>query len=146
MRWSPSQAFYKPNPHKLNAHTDPLSITGTGMERALRNSWLKDMQDRMMVPHFRAGDFGEGFLEGLRHCDAYLRQPGGGLDEPLAVRLMLTSPTAGYPQASFKGGHSHSKNHSSGDGWRRQSGQSGSKGEGAKGGNEGGQGGGEARP
>ena len=74
------------------------SVTGSGMESALTNEWLKNMQahptkhapatslhhfqGNLMVPKFKAAVlnsnneyYGEGLLRGLEACDDELRSP-----------------------------------------------------------------------
>ena len=87
------------------------SFTGSGMENALSDSWLKEMQDKHMVPHFRSGDFGAGLIEGLRRCDRKLRQQKfipelGARGESLALQAGLVPGRAPEPQPTGYGGGS----------------------------------------
>lgn len=55
--------------------------TGYGVEAALTDGWLATMQQRSMVPAFRAGNYGAGLEEGVRASIARLRTgpaPTGG--------------------------------------------------------------------
>ncbi|RDV39397.1 TPM domain-containing protein [Bradymonadaceae bacterium TMQ3] len=47
--------------------------TGYGLEATLTDGWLKVMQERDMVPHFRRGDFGTGLGAGITAVDKRLR-------------------------------------------------------------------------
>ena len=47
---------------------------GYGLAPILTDGWLGTMQSELMVPEFRAGDYGEGLLVGLRATDAKLRE------------------------------------------------------------------------
>jgi len=40
-------------------------ITGTGMSWVLSDAWLAGMQEREMVPHFKAGDYSKGLISGI---------------------------------------------------------------------------------
>ena len=48
--------------------------TGYGMEQVLTDSWLGTMQAEMMVPQFRAGNFGAGIEAGIVASDEKIRE------------------------------------------------------------------------
>lgn len=62
--------------------------TGYGLGATLTDGWLKVMQEREMVPHFRQGDFGQGLSAGIFAVDQQLRSPA----RPL-------TPSSSYPNA-----------------------------------------------
>ncbi len=53
--------------------------TGYGMEAILPDGWLKNMQEELMVPEFRRGDFGAGLVAGLGAVDQRLRDYPDGI-------------------------------------------------------------------
>jgi len=53
--------------------------TGYGLESILTDGWLKSMQGKSMVPYFKKGDFGGGFLAGVNACAKRFRDNKEGL-------------------------------------------------------------------
>jgi uncharacterized protein len=53
--------------------------TGYGTEAVLTDGWLKSMQQNVMVPAFKAGDFGGGLEGGIEACVDRLRQYPNGI-------------------------------------------------------------------
>ncbi len=47
--------------------------TGYGLEAALTDGWLWDMQGEAMLPHFKEGRYGAGLMAGLEACLGQLR-------------------------------------------------------------------------
>jgi len=69
-------------------------VTGTGMSAVLPDNWLEDMQQRCMVPHFKAGDHAAGLLAGAVEIQSQLANCAprewcststGALEDPTAV-------------------------------------------------------------
>lgn len=67
--------------------------TGIGMESLLPNDWLVSMQQRVMVPKFKQGDFGGGIEAGLFEVDRKLR----GAPSARAATPMVINPATGKP-------------------------------------------------
>ena len=40
-------------------------ITGRGTDQVLPGRWLKKMQETIMVPRFKQGEFGRGLVDGM---------------------------------------------------------------------------------
>jgi uncharacterized protein len=96
--------------------------TGIGMESRLPEDWLQAMQQRAMVPRFKAGDYGGGIAAGLVEVDAKLRgsvplevssagvpvpgasgAPGGA---PVSRDFLVKDPVTGnLVPAGMTGGH-----------------------------------------
>lgn len=60
--------------------------TGYGLEAILTDGWLGAMQQREMVPHFKAGDFAAGLVAGVDAVDTQLRR------DPEAVKAGAAAP------------------------------------------------------
>jgi uncharacterized protein len=84
--------------------------TGYGTEAVLTDGWLKSMQQRDMVPEFKAGRFGAGLEAGVKACVDRLRQYPDGIpagDDTASPRPAASTPTnTGEPPwfAIFGGG------------------------------------------
>lgn len=67
--------------------------TGIGMESRLPDDWIVGMQQRVMVPKFKAGDYGGGIEAGLLEVDKKLR--GGAV--AIAATPVAIDPATGKP-------------------------------------------------
>ena len=66
--------------------------TGYGLEKALDEGWLTQMQEAHMVPAFKRGDFGAGLVAGIGQVDRRLRR------DPDATREGARAPASGLDQ------------------------------------------------
>jgi uncharacterized protein len=55
--------------------------TGYGTEAILTDAWLKRMQEKEMVPHFKSGAYGTGLVNGVEASIARLRKYPNGIPE-----------------------------------------------------------------
>ena len=67
--------------------------TGIGMESLLPDDWLVSMQQRVMIPKFKQGDFGGGIEAGLFEVDRKLR----GAQPAMAATPIVIDPATGKP-------------------------------------------------
>lgn len=67
--------------------------TGYGLEQALPDGWLGDAQVEWMVPHFKAGDYGEGLVAGVGAVAGKLGVPFVGEGLPPSARVAAYSPS-----------------------------------------------------
>ncbi len=58
--------------------------TGYGTEAVLTDGWLKSMQEKVMIPEFKDGDFGAGVKRGVDECITRLRQYPDGIPVGIA--------------------------------------------------------------
>lgn len=73
--------------------------TGYGLEADLTDGWLQSMQQRLMVPSFRAGNYGTGLERGVA---ASIRRLGGGAavpDNEVAALLQDMQNEGNEPEA-----------------------------------------------
>ena len=71
--------------------------TGIGMESRLPDDWLVAMQQRVMVPKFKQGDFGGGIEAGLLEVDMKLRGTGAHAVAAATPVLPAIDPATGKP-------------------------------------------------
>lgn len=69
--------------------------TGIGMESRLPDDWIVGMQQRVMVPKFKSGDYGGGIEAGLLEVDRKLR--GGAVAIAATPMLPAIDPATGKP-------------------------------------------------
>ncbi|MCB9691241.1 MAG: TPM domain-containing protein [Alphaproteobacteria bacterium] len=67
--------------------------TGYGLEPVLPDSWLGGMQQRLMVPAFKEGRFGDGVVAGVEAVDVRLRASPDAVRE--GTRSVVDLPTPG---------------------------------------------------
>jgi len=67
-------------------------VTGTGMSTALSDAWLAGMQQREMVPHFKAGNYAQGLRSGIEAMSQRLQSSAPeewrnheNAEDPLAI-------------------------------------------------------------
>jgi uncharacterized protein len=79
--------------------------TGYGTEVVLHDAWLKRMQTREMVPHFKAGRYGEGLKAGITTTIDKLRDDGTGNtgEAHRAPGTSFPSSPAGIPAGKGRG-------------------------------------------
>lgn len=91
-------------------------ITGTGMSAALSDTWLADMQQRVMVPHLRAGNHPAALKAGILAIEQQLqisaptkwRNDAPDAEESLVTLANTTESASSQLTSSFGGGQSQS--------------------------------------
>ena len=78
-------------------------VTGAAVKGVLPDTWLGNMQRSVMVPHFKAGDYGAGVERGVKAICEKL----AGINDPLDVQqAYLAASDRGYEPRLRKGGAS----------------------------------------